>query len=329
MVNKGELEQVEKNFAKNADVEYLLRFFIEEHKAGSPTDSNLYWIHLKPKEIAQMFAQEHGICISNGLVKRQLCAMGFKYRKLSKNIATGHYQNRDKQFKIIFTLIAIMSVQTPVISMDCKKKERLGNLYRQGKCYTQETIKVYDHDYDHLAEGKVIPHGIYDLQHNQAYISIGSSHETAEFISDNLLWWWDNFGIHHYPDAKKILIFCDAGGANSYRHHAFKKQLLLLTRKIGIDFIVCHYPPYSSKWNPIEHRVFPHLHKAIEGVVFSNYELVKELMQKTKTDTGLQVVVRLNPKQYQTGLKTSKDEVDLKRILFHSELPELSYRITA
>ncbi|MEZ4887959.1 MAG: hypothetical protein R3E32_24740 [Chitinophagales bacterium] len=111
-----------------------------------------------------------------------------------------------------------------LISMDGKKKEHLGNLYRAGKLYTMDSIEVYDHDYAHLAKGKIIPFGIYDLQRNEGYISIGSSHETADFIADNLLWWWEEFGIHQYPDAKDILILCDAGGANSYRHHAFKNK---------------------------------------------------------------------------------------------------------
>lgn len=326
---KGVRGEDEKNFAKHAAVRSLLETFIEAHKAGSPTDATVYWIHLKPKEISGQFLQQHGIRVSNGLVKRQLRTMGFKYRKMSKSMATGAYENRNRQFNIIFTLVAIRSAQTPVISIDCKKKERLGSLYRQGKCYTQQPIQVYDHDYDHLAQGKVIPHGIYDMQRNEAYISIGSSHETAAFIADNLLWWWDKFGIHQYADARSVLLLCDAGGANSYRHHAFKKQMLLLAAKTGMDFIVCHYPPYSSKWNPIEHRVFPHLHRAMEGVVFSDYNLVKELMQKTKTDTGLQVVVRLNTKQYQIGIKTSKDEIDFNRIQPHHAIPELSYRLSA
>lgn len=244
-------------------------------------------------------------------------------------MAAGAYENRNRQFNIILSLVAIMSAQTSVISIDCKMKERLGNLYRQGKCYTQQPIQVYDHDYDHLALGKVIPHGIYDMRRNEAYISIGSSHETAASIADNLLWWWDKFGIHQYADARSVLLLCDAGGANSYRHHAFKKQMLLLAAKTGMDFIICHYPPYSSKWNPIEHRVFPHLHKAMEGVVFSDYNLVKELMQKTKTDTGLQVVVRLNTKQYQIGIKTSKDEIDFNRIHSHHAIPRLAYRLSA
>lgn len=329
LVDKGDSGAGAKNFVQHPDVEQQLRNFIECHKAGSPTDASIYWIHWKPQEIAERFFEEHRQRISHGLVKRQLRDLGYGYRKLRKNLPTGCYEQRDQQFKIIFTLVAMMSLNTPVLSIDCKKKERLGKLHRAGKCYTQQPIDVYDHDYEYLAEGKVVPHGIYDLQQNEAYISIGNSHETAEFIGDNLLWWWDNFGIHHYPDARTILILCDAGGANSYRHYAFKKQLLFLARQIGKDFIICHYPPYCSKWNPIEHRVFPHLHRTMQGVVLTSHSLVEELIQKTNTTTGLKVVVRLNEKYYPTGIKTKKEEVDFGRIQFHQQLPKLSYRIAA
>ena len=118
--------------------------FINSHKAASPTDPDVYWIHLKPKEIALIFEQEHSLKESHGLVKRQLLDMNFKYRKLSKNLTTGKYADRDKQFKVIFSLIALMSLQTPIVSIDCKKKEVLGKLYRAGKSYVTEAIKVYD-----------------------------------------------------------------------------------------------------------------------------------------------------------------------------------------
>lgn len=303
--------------------------FINRHKAGSPMDSTVYWIHLKPREIAEYFALETSFIVSHSFVKRVLKSQNFKYRKLSKNLATGHYAQRDEQFQIIFKLITIMSINTPIISIDCKKKERLGNLYRAGKMYTTAPVKVFDHDYWHLGEGVVIPHGIFDIQRNEGYVTIGNSHETATFITDNILWWWDNYGIHNYPDAKSILILCDAGGGNSYRHYAFKKQLLILAKKTGIDFIICHYPPYASKWNPIEHRLFCHIQKAIQGVVFSDYELVKELISKTKTTSGLKVIVRLNLKEYPIGIKTHKSEVDFCRIQFNQNIPDLSYRIAA
>lgn len=253
--------------------------------------------------------------------------MGYGFRKQSKQLATGNYANRDLQFKIIASLVVYMSLQSPVLSIDCKKKESLGTLYRNGKCYCTDAIKVYEHDYGHLSGGKIIPHGIYDLQANRGYISIGSSSETAVFVVDNLLWWWFEYGIDQYPDAGNILLLCDAAGANSYRHHIFKKELLRFTRQTGICLVICHYPPYSSKWNPIEHRLFCHVHKAMDGVALTDYELVKELIAQTSTATGLTVVVRLNLQEYQTGIKVDKSRIDKNRILYHPKIPELNYRI--
>lgn len=320
---------VEKKIRDDSAIVLKLRAFIDTHKAASPTNPDVFWIHLRPKEIATKFEQEHGIKISHGLVKRQLLGMNFRYRKLSKNLPTGKYENRDKQFKVIFGLVAIMSQQTPVISIDCKKKENLGNLYRDGKCYATEAVKVYDHDYQYLAEGKIIPHGIYDLQRNEGYVSIGNSHETAEFIADSLLWWWDNYGIHHYPDTHNILILCDAGGANSYRHYCFKKQMMSVAEKIGKNLIFSHYPPYASKHNPIEHRLFAHIHRAMQGVILFDYNIVKELIEKTTTTTGLKVIARIVDKNYPIGIKIDKNDIDFKRIRPHPVLPELNYSIAA
>ncbi|MGB0862422.1 MAG: ISAzo13 family transposase [Saprospiraceae bacterium] len=303
--------------------------FIERYKAGSPTDETIYWIHLKPSEIAIRFLEETGNKVSNGFIKRLLKSLGYKYKKLKKSLAIGKYANRNEQFQIIFNLVTVMSLNTPVLSIDCKKKERLGNLYREGKCYCTASIPVFDHDYYYLGEGKVIPHGIYDLSRNEGYVTIGNSHETAESIKDNLLWWWDNYGINQYSDCKTILILCDAGGANSYRHHVFKKEMLELAKLIGRDIIICHYPPYASKWNPIEHRLFAHVHHAMKGSILSNYDFVKELISKTTTSTGLKVVVRLHLKKYTIGIKTKQEEVDYSRIQFNKNIPELSYRIAS
>jgi len=317
----------EKKTVKHPEIRQLLIALIDRHKAGSPTDSHVYWISMKPWAIAQLFEQQHQIKVSNGLVKRLLKELGYSYRKQSKQIATGSYGGRNTQFEIICTMVLVMGCGSPVISIDCKKKERLGNLYRNGKCFCTQPIKVYDHDYEHLSEGKVIPHGIYDLQANKGYISIGASSETADFVVDNLLWWWQQYGIHQYPDAKNMLLLCDAGGANSYRHFIFKHRLMNFAKETGLSVIVCHYPPYCSKWNPIEHRLFSQVHKAMEGVVFSDYQTIQKLIEQTSTKTGLTVVVRLNLKQYQTGLKVDKDELDGKRIAFHPQIPELNYRI--
>jgi hypothetical protein len=318
---------VEKKTIKYPDIKELLTAFIECNKAGSPTDDGTYWISLKPFSIARLFYEKHQIQVSNGMVKRLLGELGYGYRKQSKQLATGSYANRDEQFRIICSLVLVMSLKSPVLSIDCKKKERLGNLYRNGKCYCTQPVKVYDHDYEHLSEGKVIPHGIYDLQANKGYVSIGGSSETADFVVDNLLWWWCEYGIHQYPDAKNILLLCDAGGANSYRHFLFKHRLMAFAKETGLSIIVCHYPPYCSKWNPIEHRLFSQVHKAMEGVVFSDYQIVQKLIEQTSTKTGLTVAVRLNLKEYQTGIKIDKSLLDNKRLVHHPIIPELNYRI--
>lgn len=299
------------------------------HKAGSPTDPALFWVSYKPSKLADMFFEAHRIRVSNGQVKRTLKILGFKYRKHSKQLATGIYARRSEQFNIIFFVMLLMNVNTPILSIDCKKKERIGNLYREGKCYCTKALEVYDHDYQHLAQGKVIPHGIYDLQQNKGYITIGKSSETAEFITDNLRWWWTQFGKQQYVNAKQIILLCDAGGANSYRHHIFKYQLLLFAKEIGLDIKVCHYPPYSSKWNPIEHLLFCHIHRAMRGNVFTNYEVVKNLIQQTSTKNGLSVEVRINEKEYKTGYKIDKSQIEIERILYHKFLPELNYKIVA
>ena len=321
---------VEKKTFHYPDSQAQLRALINQHKAGSPTKPDVYWIHLKPKEIAVLYFTQYGVLFSHGFIKRALFGLGYRYRKIHKALATGVYANRDVQFKIIFNLVLIMSLQSPVLSIDCKKKERLGTLYRDGKSDSQGgSQEAYDHDYPYLGEGKVIPHGIFDLQKNLGFITIGSSSETAAFIVDNLRWWWFNFGINDYPDARNLLLLCDAGGGNSYRHHVFKKELQTFAKEIGIDIIVAHYPPYASKWNPIEHRLFCHVHQTMSGQMFKDYEFVKTLIEKTSNKKGLKVVVRIHLKVYLTALKTDKIEVDENRIQRHPTIPELSYRIAA
>lgn len=187
--SNDEREQGAKKICQTPDIKALLIAYIESQKAGSPTDETVFWISQKPKEIARGFAQTHQQVVSHGSVKRLLVELNYRFRKQAKQLPTGLYANRARQFNILTTLILTMNLKSPVISIDCKKKERLGNLYRDGKCYTQAPLKVYDHDYAHLSEGKVIPHGIYDLQANEGYISLGDSAETADFVTDNVLWW--------------------------------------------------------------------------------------------------------------------------------------------
>ena len=245
-------------------------------------------------------------------------------------MATGSSPYREEQFRIICFLVATFTIMdnNPILSIDTKKKEELGQLTRGQRILCKGGVPgVYDHDYSHLAWGKIIPHGIFDCKLNKGYLSLNGSHETASFIVDNLLWWWNNYGIYQYSNATHILILCDSGGANGYRHHLFKKLLQKFAREIGIRIIIAHYPPYCSKYNPIERRLFSHVHRTIENTILTDVQQVKELMQKTHTSTGLTVVVRVVETVYKTGEKSCKEDVDQNRILRHPELPELSYTI--
>ena len=235
-------------------------------------------------------------------------------------------EHRNAQFENIARLKAQhIAAGNPVVSMDTKKKEYLGNFYRHGHLYTQEEIQVYDHDFNSLADGIIIPHGIYDLQRNSGYIHLGTSHDTSEFACDCIRDWWSKQGRFEYPDARSILVLCDGGGSNSSRHYIFKQDLQALADDLGIEIRIAHYPPYTSKYNPIEHRLFPHITRACQGMVFKSIELVKELMEKTHTRQGLQVTVQIVDKVYQTGRQVAKDFKDTMRIVFDDDLPQWNY----
>jgi hypothetical protein len=235
--------------------------------------------------------------------------------------------HRNEQFENIGRLIAeYRCTDNPIISLDAKKKEHLGNFYRAGRLYTLEEIRTYDHDFKSQASGIIIPHSLYDLHLNVGYIQLGTSHDTSEFACDSFRHWWYTYGRKLYPNATSILVLCDGGGSNSSRHYLFKADLQELADEIGIEIRIAHYPPYCSKYNPIEHRFFPHVTRACQGVVFTTVELVKELMAKTHTKTGLQAFVHIIDKVYQTRRKVADDFKENMRILFDDFLPQWNYR---
>ena len=203
----------------------------------------------------------------------------------------------------------------------------IGNFYREGRLYTQETVLTFDHDFPSLARGVVIPYGIYDVTYNQGYVALGTSHDTSEFACDSLRHWWWLYGGKTYPNATSILLLCDGGGSNSSRTYLFKAELEKVVQEIGIEIRVAHYPPYTSKYNPIEHRLFPHLTRACQGIVFSSVELVKELMSKATTKTGLEVEVTILDKVYETGRKASEAFKKHMRVIFDEMLPRWNYRV--
>jgi hypothetical protein len=213
----------------------------------------------------------------------------------------------------------------PVVSVDTKKKERIGNLFREGKLYAAETIEVLDHDFPSLAEGVAIPHTVYDIARNEAYVSIGTSHDTAEFACDSIRHWWNNYGKLHYASATSILMLMDGGGSNSSRHYVFKQALQALVDEIGVEIRIAHYPPYTSKWNPIEHRVFPHITRALQGAILTSLQLTQELIGSASTKAGLKVVACILDKVYATGRKVAAGFKESMRIIFDKHLGQWNY----
>jgi hypothetical protein len=249
-------------------------------------------------------------------------------RKLAKTKAIKIPEYRDIQFKKIFSLRKKFTKNNnPVLSVDVKKKENLGKLYRNGQVYCETALTCYDHDYSYLAEGIVIPHSIYDVNRNEGYVNLNCSKDTSELFYDSLLLWWKNVGSIHYKSADSILILCDAGGSNSYRHYLFKEALQNLANEIKLKIRVAHYPPYCSKYNPIEHRMFPYITKALEGILLDSPQTVKKLInERAKTKTGLKVIVNIIKKTYHIGRKVPDEFKENMKIRFDKVLGKLNYQ---
>lgn len=234
--------------------------------------------------------------------------------------------HRNEQFERIAAHKAeYQAAGNPIVSMDTKKKEFIGNFYRDGLLYTQDEVQTYDHDFPSFAEGVIIPHAFYDVQQNKGFINIGTSRDTGEFACDSFRNWWQQEGQHDYPNATSILVLCDGGGSNSARHYIFKQDLQALANDIGIEIRIAHYPPYCSKYNPIEHRLFPHVTRACQGVVFKSREIVCELMAKTHTQQGLSVTLDVIDHVYETGRKVADDFKETMTIVFDQVLPQWNY----
>ena len=300
---------------------------LKDDIAGDPMNEKVRWTQLTHDDMKQRLSAQFTIQVSSTVIKKLLKKHGFKRRKAQKKETMKKVAGRNDQFKRIAELKALyQTVGNPIMSMDTKKKEYLGNFYRDGKLYTTEAVSVNDHDFNSFASGVVIPHGIYDIQLNKAVINLGTSRDTGEFACDSFRLWWYTQGKQDYPQASSILLLCDGGGSNSCHQYLFKQDLQRLANEIGIEIRVAHYPAYCSKYNPIEHRLFPHVTRACQGVVFTNIERVKKLIARTKTKKGLQVFVNLIETIYETGRKVCESFKNHMPIIFDCLLPKWNYR---
>ena len=300
---------------------------LRDHTAGDPMREGVEWTDLTRREISQRLV-DRGTPAGQGVVKQLLKRHEYVKRKAQKVKAMGpRHPDRNAQFENIARLKQeYLEAGQPVVSMDAKKKELLGNFYRDGKLYTQEVIEVFDHDFPSAASGAVFPHGLYDMVLNRGHINLGTSHETSQFACDSIERWWQQHGRHQYPQATRLLLLCDGGGSNSASRYVFKEELEKLADRLKLEIRVAHYPPYCSKYNPIEHRLFPHVTRACQGVVFHTVQVVKALMEKTKTRTGLEVTVDILDKPYEIGRKCAKGFKKNMKIVFDSFLPKWNYR---
>lgn len=299
---------------------------METHTAGDPDEEDFLWTDFSPAQLAERVT-DLGTPVSPQVVRDWLQDEGLALHKISKDVAGGSSPDRDAQFHRIAELKAeYLHSGNPVFSLDTKAKERLGQLYRQGRVWTQRAFHAFDHDFPSWATGVVIPHGIYDLARNRGHINLGLSHDTSQFACDSLRWYWNRIGKRCYSHATSILLLCDCGGSNAANQYLFKHDLQELVNAIGLEIRVAHYPSYCSKYNPIERRFFPHVGRACRGVLFDTLDTVVRLMRKASTTTGLKTTVNVIRRVYETGRQVATEFRNALPILFDELLPKWNYR---
>ena len=300
---------------------------LEDHTAGDPMRLEIKWTNLSRRQIAARM-KDLGSPISRDVVSQLLRKHGYRRRKALKKKTMGpRHKDRDAQFEKIARLKEeYLGAGLPVISMDTKKKELLGDFSRDGTIDATETIEVNDHDFGSAGSGTVIPHGIYDVGRNRGFIHLNTSHDTSELACDSIAAWWEDHGQAAYPSAERLLVLCDGGGSNSASRYVFKEALQGLANRLGLEIRIAHYPPYCSKYNPIEHRLFPHVTRACRGVIFRTLETVRYYVSKAATTKGLTVAVRILERVYETGHKCAAGFKKNMKIVFDEVMPKWNYR---
>lgn len=291
---------------------------------GSPTNP-LRWTSKSMEKIASSLKQE-GFGISPMSVYRTLKIHGFALKANKKTIeGNKNHPDRDLQFKHINKVGLRFQLQgNPIISVDCKKKELIGNFKNNGREWQEKgsdtTVNVYD--FKSLSDGKAIPYGVYDILHKKGFVNVGIDHDTAEFAVESVRRWWNRTGKKLYPHSKKLLILADGGGSNGSRNRLWKQQLQLLANEARLDIRVCHYPPYTSKWNAIEHELFSFISINWRAKPLVSLEVILELISNTTTKTGLKVKAIKDENIYPTGIKITDEQMaklNITRNKFHGD----------
>jgi transposase len=306
-----------------------LKRIVESSTRGDPMRP-LLWTSKSARNIVNELCAQ-GFEVSHSTVLRLLKEMDYRLKAPKKTKEGKQHPDRDGQFRYINRRVrAFQRKGQPVISIDTKKKELVGEFYNKGREWhgKGEAPRVGVHDFPSDADGKAIPYGIYDVTRNEGWVSVGIDHDTAEFAVHSIQQWWRHMGSRCYPNADELLIVADNGGSNGARTRLFKVALQQLADMEGLRLTVCHYPPGTSKWNKIEHRMFAHISHNWRGRPLVNYQTVVNLIANTTTKTGLRIRARLDRRKYQTGIKITDEEladVRISRDAFHGDW---NYRVT-
>ena len=311
--------------------EYLDVFdeIVASYTAGLPQDDTVIWLTVSVIQIIDLF-KERGIVVSRHVVNLMKKARGFKNRSFVKDKTLKDVKDRNAQFKKIQEIRSECETYgIPIFSIDTKKKEMIGNFKRQGTVSCKGKPKAYDHDFKSFSDGIIVPHGIYDVGANTGYLTLGVSHDTAEFVCDNFIHIWQQFLQWKYPNAHTICILCDGGGSNACSHHIVKQALMKLASTIGVNIIMVHYPPYCSKYNPIEHCMFGPISRSWSGAPLLSIENARTRAEATVTKKGLSIIATINQRTYETKrpIEDSYESNKSKRIIFDDELSKWNYLV--
>jgi len=307
----------------------LLTKILEETTAGDPM-SQLRWTSKSTRTLAEELTRL-GHPVSWVTVARCLDDMGYSLQANRKSKEGPQHADRDAQFRYINRQVkAVLRRGDPVISVDAKKKELVGPFKNGGRTWRSKgkPQEVNTKDFPSLAQGKALPYGVYDTGQNRAVVNVGVTHDTAEFAVESIRRWWKLDGRKSYPAAGRLLICADAGGSNGNRLRAWKLNLQQTADQIQIPITVCHYPPGTSKWNKIEHRLFSFISLNWRGEPLINYETIINLIGGTKTRTGLKVKAVLDTSEYETGIKVSDEQLNQVQLRRHKVHPAWNYTIS-
>lgn len=288
-----------------------LEGLVEPVVRGDP-ESPLRWTCKSVPVLAQAL-REQGYTVSPSKVAQMLKALGYSLQANRKTREGIQHPDRNAQFEHIAKRVKARQRRgEPALSVDTKKKEVLGNLKNSGQTYRPQgqPVEVDVHDFPDPKLGKAIPYGVYDLSHNEAGVSVGITHDTAEFAVAAIRRWWDRLGKSRYGSARRLLITADSGGSNSSRNRLWKRELQKFADKTGMIVEVCHFPPGTSKWNKIEHRLFCHITRNWQGVPLETLEVVVQLIGATRTSEGLEVHAWLDEGHYEKAKKVTDAEFD-------------------